>query len=473
MPDDLRSFLLQVEEFLPERLLTIERPISPRFEVTALLKRLEDLRKFPIVQFNNVADLKGEPGHRLVANLFAERSFCALALKIPPGAAESEEKIVQEFSDKARAPISPTKVPKAQAPVKQQIFRGDQVDLLDLPVVTHHDGDGGPYFTQPVISVDPDTGVHNVAFQRLMVRGRDETGIHMAPYHTFDNYRKYMERGRACPIAAVLGHHPALSLAATTKVPKEVSELAVAGSFLGEPLRLVESETWGKELLVPADAEIVLEGEIIPGTAETEGPFGEWTGYQGPAKKNPVVVFRAITCRRNPIMVTNFVGHRESYNLQGIAWEADILRRVRDAVPSVVAVHAPPSGCSGFHFYISIRKRVEGEAKTAAYAALGMGYPKLIVVVDDDVDVFNESQVLHAVATRCQASRDVEIVRGLKGSLLDPSMEHPTTHDAIIIDATVPTGRKFPPRLQAPADVVEKINIEEYCGPKLRLIPSG
>jgi 2,5-furandicarboxylate decarboxylase 1 len=451
---DLRSFLALVERSLPGELVKIGSSVSPRFGVTAVLQHLDDTGRYPLVIFDDVYDLAGNPGRRVVSNLFADRRFCALALGLPLEA--SEAALTFEFAERVNTPSSVEMVSAEDSPVKEVVKLGAEADLRELPVVTHHEGDGGPYLTQPVISRDPDDGTHNVAFHRLMVRGPRETGIYMAPFHTMDNYVKHERKGEPCPIAAVLGHHPTMSMAAATRVPKDVSELEIAGSLARRPLRMVASETWGEDLLVPADAEIVVEGEILPDAREEEGPFGEWTGFSGPAHLRPVVRVTAITHRHDPILVTNFVGHRDLSNLQGLSWEADVLRRVRDAVPSVVAVRAPVSGRSGFHFYVSIKKNHAGEPRTAAYAALGLGYPKMIVVVDEDVDVFSDAQVLEAIATRVQASRDVEIVRGLKGSTLDPSMYGSTVHDALIVDATTPLDSEFPPRLRVPPDEVAK-----------------
>jgi 2,5-furandicarboxylate decarboxylase 1 len=442
---DLRSFLAQVERSLPGESVKVDRPVDPKFGVTAVLQRLEDMGRYPIVLFANVFDLAGNPGKQVVSNVFADRRFCAVALGLPLEA--SEATLTFEFAERAAAPTPVQVVPAKDAPVKEVVKLDADADLRELPVVTHHEGDGGPYLTQPVISRDPEDGVHNVAFHRLMVRGPRETGIYMAPFHTLDNYVKYESQGLPCPIAAVLGHHPTLSMAAATRVPKDVSELEIAGSLARRPLRMVASETWGEDFLVPADSEAVVEGEILPGVREEEGPFGEWTGFLGPARLRPVVRVTAITHRRDPVLVTNFVGHRDLSNLQGLSWEADVLRRARDAVPSVVAAHAPVSGRAGFHFYISMKKNHDGEPRTAAYSVLGLGYPKMVVVVDDDVDVFSDAQVLEAIATRVQASRDVEIVRGLKGSTLDPSTYGSTVHDALIVDATTPLDKELPPRL--------------------------
>ena len=458
-PPSLRTFLAEIERSLPEQFEVVERRISSLFGVTAVLQHLENMGRFPLVVFTNVDDLAGNTGNKVVSNLFADRRLCALALGLPLEA--SEAALTCEFAERVQNPMPVEVVSSEDAPVKEVVRRGSDADLRRLPVVTHHQGDGGPYLTQPVISRDPDDGAYNMAFHRLMVRSSRETGIYMAPFHTFDNYVKHERNDLSCPIAAVLGHHPALSMAAATRVPKDISELEVAGSLMGRYVRMVASETWGDDFLVPADAEVVVEGEILPHAREEEGPFGEWTGFLGPARARPVVRVTAITHRQDPFLVTNFVGHRDLSNLQGLSWEADVLRRVRDAVPSIRAVHAPLSGRSGYHFYISMKKCHEGEPRTAAYAALGLGYPKMVIVVDDDVDVFSDAQVLEAVATRVQASRDVDVVRGLKGSTLDPSMCDSSVHDALIIDATKPLGREFPPRLTVPPEEVAKVSLSQ------------
>ncbi|HEM61975.1 MAG TPA: UbiD family decarboxylase, partial [Chloroflexi bacterium] len=332
-PPSLRTFLTEVEHSLPDLFEVVERRVSPRFGITAVLQHLEDGGRFPLVIFTNVDDLLGNPGHRVTSNLFADRRLCALALGLPVEA--SEAALTSEFAERVQQPVPVEKVGRDDAPVKEVVRRGDDADLLRLPAVTHHQGDGGPYLTQPVISKDPDDGVYNLAFHRLMVRDSRETGIYMAPFHTLENYRKHEAENLPCPIAAVLGHHPTFSMAAATRVPKDLSELEVAGSLSDHALRVVASETWGDDLLVPADAEMIVEGEILPHVREEEGPFGEWTGFLGPARPRPVVRVTAITHRQDPILVTNFVGHRDLSSLQGLSWEADVLRRVRDAVPSV------------------------------------------------------------------------------------------------------------------------------------------
>jgi 2,5-furandicarboxylate decarboxylase 1 len=264
--------------------------------------------------------------------------------------------------------------------------------------------------------------------------------------------------GKPCPVAYVVGHHPAFELAQGMRLPFTTSEYEVASALLGEPLRLVASETFGHDLLVPADAELVLEGYIPPGVMKAEGPFGEWSGYYSGQRQAEIVCLTALTRRREPILRTIFSGHREHTSLGG--WEAEIYRRVSDVLPGVRGVSIAPSGV-GMHAYISIAKRVDGDAKAAALAAASIGFLKLIVVVDEDIDVFHEEQVWWAVAVRFQAD-DIDIVRGLKGSILDPSNLHPTAHSLAIIDATEPKSRPFPTRLRVPDEVLERVQLQDY-----------
>jgi len=166
----------------------------------------------------------------------------------------------------------------------------------------------------------------------------------------------------------------------------------------------------------------------------------------------------AVTYRAHPILRTVFAGHREHTSLGG--WEAEIFRRASQAVPGVRAVSVAPSGV-GMHVYISLKKQVDGDPKAAALAAASVGFTKLIVVVDDDIDVFQEEQVWWAVAVRFQAD-DIDVIRGLKGSIIDPSNLHPTAHSLAVIDATEPKSRPFPTRLRVPEDVLQRIRLDDY-----------
>lgn len=459
MAQDLRTYLAELEKQIPDELVRVEREIDGEFEVTGVLQKLEDRGEFPAVLFNNVRNLNGEPGHSCLMNVVASRRRIALAAGLSPDQYGTE--LTRRIADAGNHVGETVTVDRADAPVQDVVATGADVDLRSLPIIRQAEMDGGPYFTMNMINKDPSTGIYNGSFQRLMYRGRDETGTCMAPFDTWTIVKAYHDKDEPCPIAYVLGHHPAFELAQGIRLPFDVSEYEVASSLLGEPLRLVPSVTFGNDLLVPADAEVVLEGYIPPGVKKAEGPFGEWSGYYSGQRMGEIVKLTAITRRPDPILRTIWSGHREHTSLGG--WEGEIFRRVAAAVPGLKAISLAPSGV-GMHCYISIKKRVDGDPKVAAMAAGSVGFLKLIIVVDDDVDVFEETQVWWSVAVRFQAD-DIDVVRSVKGSIIDPSNVHPTAHSLAIIDATEPKSRPFPTRLRVPRDVLDRIHLDDYLTP--------
>ena len=219
---------------------------------------------------------------------------------------------------------------------------------------------------------------------------------------------------------------------------------------MGEPLRLVPSETFGDELLVPADAEMVIEGRVLPHQREVEGPFGDFTGLYGDPGKSPVVEVTAITHRRDAWCMDILAGHRDHRLLGAVPKEGSIYRKVQAVVPTVQSVCLPLSGAGRFHCYISIDKRCEGEAKLAAMAAFtGSELLKHVVVVDADIDVYDEEEVLWAVATRVDAATDISIIDRVKGSRLDPVHPGKDWGSKLIVDACRNEDMEFPDRIAA------------------------
>jgi 2,5-furandicarboxylate decarboxylase 1 len=460
MSKDLRSFLKQIEEAEPKEVLHLHDSISPKWEVTAVLQALENQGRYPVVMCHNVLNLAGKGNNKLVTNLTARRQNLALALDLPLEKWKSE--VTEEVALREARPIPPVVISRSEAPVKEEVYTGDAIDLSKLPIVTHHGMDAGPYMTLTAVAKHPPwglaPGVHNVAFHRSEYVGPRKAHFYMAPNHTWLIFKSYEEKNKPCPIAYVIGHHPTFYLSANMRPDVRQSEYDVIGGLMGEPLRLVPSETWGEELLVPADAEIVIESEMLPKVRETEAPFGEWTGYYGPQRLSPVLDIKAITHRKDPIYMTNFIGHHDHVGYS-IGWEATMLKRAREADPTVRAVYLPPSGCGGYHLYVQVDKKVEGQAVNAALGAITHGHPKLVIVVDKDIDIFNEEQVLWAVATRIQAGENVQILRKLRGSSLDPALAGQTLEkDVMIIDATLRIGRPFEEPLRVPDDVVSEVS---------------
>lgn len=463
MAKDLRSFLAELRKKTPDNYIEVAKKINSQFETSALLKHLENRKNFSTVKFKNVLNLKGVGGHVVVSNLTATRENMAIAAGLAPSECRGE--LTRRVSGRSKNLIAPQILSAKDAPVKKHIIKGKAVDIRDLPIIRHHEMDAAPYFTMAVVAKHPawgtSPGVHNAAFHRMQFRGPQETGIHMSPIHTWQIFKSYEERGLPCPIALVIGHHPMFYVSANMNPSVDVSEYDLAGALMGEPLRLVPSETLGKDFLVPADAEIVIEGEILPQRREPEAPFGEWTRYYGPQRSNPVVAIKAITHREGAMFLDNFIGHRDMDCLT-LGWESTVYNRVRDAVPTVLDVCLPYSGCCGYHAYIKIKKSVPGQPVNAALAALTWGFLKLVVVVDEDIDVFDEEAVWWAVATRVQAEKQVQMLKGIRGSILDPSIGETVEHDAIIIDATKPFDKPFAEPINIPEEYMKKIKLEDF-----------
>jgi 2,5-furandicarboxylate decarboxylase 1 len=466
MARELREFLSLLEERYPDQMVRVPREVDPAaFEVTAVLQHLEDRDRYPLVLFERPRNLLGEVARfPLISNVYATRERCALALGLRPEQAMLELSL--EYARREERSIPPVVVSRAAAPVKEWVQVGEAADLRVLPIVRHHEMDPAPYIDMAVAMRDPDSGAYNLAFLRTMYQGPRRLGLHMSPRHNWQIVRKHERRGEPTPCVIVVSHHPAFYLGALNVSPFGRDDYGVAGSLLDEPLRLVPSETWGEEFLVPADAELLIEGEVLPGVREVEGPFGEFTGYYGPQRVRWVVEVKAITGRHNAIYQDVFVGHRDVWTLGSFPKEGSLYNRIKGVVPGVRGVYLPISGTGRFHCYISIDKRVDGESKQAALIALGeCDFIKHVVVVDADIDPYKEEQVLWAVATRVQADRDVDIIRHCKGNTLDPSQEDDIMGAKMIIDATKPVGRPFEERVRVPAEALARIDLDAYLAP--------
>ena len=452
MVKDLRHFLDKVQKEMPEDFIRIKKEVDPKFEITAIQQKLEDEGRYPVLLFENVKNLYGEPsGFQVTSNLFATRQKCALALDLNKEQWRKETSL--EYARRANSLIKPVVVDKSEAPCKEVIMTGDQVDLYKLPVLTHHEMDGMPYFPDAVVAADPDNGVYNSSHHRMIIAGKNESRIWMSPRHLWNYFMRAQERGESLPIAHVLGHHPGFFLGSESILPMSTDEYEVIGGLLQEPLRLVPSETYGERLMVPADAEVIVEGEILPNCREPEGPFGEFTGYYGPQRWSPGVKITAITHRKNPIYMNILCGHPDTWLLGGIAKEACVYEELKRTMPGIQAVHLPVSGTCRFHAYISIKQRFNGEAKVAALATIPHhDIVKHIVVVDEDIDPYNEKEMLWAIATRVQADRDVTIIPHCRSGLLDPSGVVEGVGPKMIIDATKPMDRPFAEKIAVPKE---------------------
>jgi 2,5-furandicarboxylate decarboxylase 1 len=451
MAQDLRSFLDLVKRTRPADFQIVSRPIDPAYEITGLVAKLEkEGRRRPVLLFENV---KGT-SFPVLTNLHASRSRLAAAINAAP------ERMLETYLRAMERPLAPRVV--ATGPVKEVVRRGSDVDLSTLPQIVHHERDAGPYVTAAIsFARDPQSQTWNCAYNRLMLQGRDRTSIHLTlGKHLWEFYKIAEARGEPLPVAFAIGVHPAIALGALAIGSIDEDERAIMGALLGEPLELVKCET--SDVLVPAHAELVLEGEILPAARVAEGPFGEFTGYSLGERQREIVRYTAITHRRDAMFQDITVAHLDHMLLSTIPMEANLYRAVRAMVPSVRAVRVP----SPFTCYVSIEQRLPGQAKNAIMAVLGADlYMKRVVVVDHDVDVFDDRQVNWALATRCQPDRDITIVTHARGSDLDPSASQDGHTAKWGVDATAkPSVAAFTPRHRVPPEVWQRLRLEDFLG---------
>jgi len=454
----LKEYLETLQKNHPSEVLVIDDKINPvDFEVTAVLRQLEMVGKYPLVYFTNLLDLEGKKSaFPLITNVFASRARCAVALNMDPKDCKLPLSLAYAVREERRLP--PANIPGEKAPVKEIVLSGGAADLRKLPIVRHHEMDLGPYIDMIPIMRDPESGAYNACFQRTMYKGPQKLGLHMSPRHNWEIVRNNESRGQETPVVIALGHHPAFSLGALNVAPYFDDDYEVIGAVMGEPLRVTPSETWGEDFMVPADAEILIEGQVLPNVREVEAPFGEFTGYYGPQRHRWVIEVKAVTHRRDAIFQNIFTGHRDTLILGAVPKEGNLYNRIRAMIPTVKSVCLPISGCGRFNCYISLDKKTEGESKQAALIALGeIDFIKNVVVVDEDIDPFNEEEVMWSVATRVQADEDVDILKNLKGNVLDPSLKGNILTAKMIIDATRPVERPFAERIKVPDAALERV----------------
>lgn len=419
---DLRPWLARLQE--TGRLAVAKPGQALRFGVAGLANRLDG-------QCALLAPAPdGSPDGVVISGLLSRREWMAEALgKVP-------EALLRDFQEAAAKPLPWTVV--ENAPCQEVIHDGDAVDLLKLlPIPTHNEHDSGAYITAGLlICKHPETGIQNVSIHRLQVSGSRELGALLLPRHTLAYFADAEKRGKDLEVAIVIGASPACLLASQAIVPIDVDELEIAGALGGAPLNVVRC--YGKELFVPAQSEIVLEGRLLANTKRPEGPFGEFPQYYGPRADRHVIAVDCITTRSKPLFHTIVGGGLEHLVLGGIPREATILNIIQSIFPHVRNVHLAVGGTCRYHLYVQMTPRQPGEVKNVILAAFAAHYDiKHVIVVDEDVDLYNAEMVEWAVATRFQADKDLVMISGAQGSKLDPSADEGISAK-LGFDATVP-----------------------------------
>jgi UbiD family decarboxylase len=449
MAQDLPGYLDLIKRSRPDDLLVVSKELDPAYEITALVVKLErEGRRRPVLICERVRGTR----FPVLTNLHASRSRLALSMGSPP------EAMLTTYLRAMDKPIAPRVV--ATGPCKDVVLTGDRIDLHDLPQILHHEGDAGAYLTAAIsFAKDPTSETWNCAYNRLMIQGRDRTSIHLtAGKHLWEFQRIAESLGRPLPVAFAIGVHPAIALGALAIGSIDEDERAIMGALLREPLELVKCET--SDVLAPAHAEMIIEAEILPGARTPEGPFGEFTGYSLGERAREVVQVKAITHRRGAYFQDITVAHLDHMLLSTIPMEANLYRAVRAMVPSVKAVRVP----APFTCYVSIEQRLIGQARNAILSVLGADlYMKRVVVVDEDVNIFDDRQVTWAIATRCQPDRDITIIANARGSDLDPSSREDGYSGKWGVDATAkPSLAGYTPRHRVPPAVWARLNLKDY-----------
>lgn len=437
-----------------------------RFWLRAFVERLVgegeiEVRDAPVALADVAAILDGNPKGvlftrvgpeqaQLVGNVMGSRTRLAKAFGVRP------EDLMHEVLRRLRAPQPIVTLDSAQAPVHQIVQTGADADLTTLPVNLQHGMDGGPYISSSIdYVIDPKTGWTNVGVRRMMLRGPEEAGVDLVtPSDLRAIYEASVRAGKRLPVSFVVGAHPIDHVAATMRIP--VDELALLASLRGAPLPVVRCVT--NDLLVPADAEFVLEGYFDErGYVEPEGPYGEFLGYYGGVKQNPVFHLTAITRRQDALFQTSTISGRhmkrtDSAQLVGLRTEVTVWRALETAVREPVAVHATTASGGMYNVRIALRQRAPGEARNAIAAMFGcLANVKHVFVVDEDIDVFSDAQIDWALATRFQADRDLVVQSGLRTIPLDPSLEGRRTGSKAGFDLTFQPGRERPLEHRVPA----------------------
>ncbi len=414
---DLREFLDKLES--SGRLHRIAKAVDKDWEIAAVAKVAFETIPEPQRRALLFERIEGFDMPLVLGALGGSRAIYCLALEC-----ELNE-IHAKWSAAELHPLAPVGV--AQGPAQENILRGDDVDLLRLPIPTWTVGqDPSPYVTSGyVITTHPETGIRNVGTYRIQLKGKRELGL-------FINYlqggREHVERnnqlGRPTAVAIVIGAEPVIGLVSVSRVPEGVDELAVAGALRGKPVEVVKCVSVPLE--VPATSEIVIEGTIAANALEEEGPFGEYTGYMGPRSMSYKVEVQCVTHRNNPIFqaISSQMPPSESSCIRSIGRESALHKHLaQDLRLPVRDVHLFEAGGAAAYLVIALTKSHPAQPRTAMCAAWSFApqFGKFTVVVDDDIDIRDPNMVNWALSFRVQPEKDAFIMSGTAAVQLDPS----------------------------------------------------
>ncbi len=431
---DLREWLKRSE--MIGELLTVDRPVDANEEMSAISYLIAKQTPSPAVMFTAATGFeRSHPSIKHLWNIYGP-SVRRIALSLEEHPDTPTVDLIRRAMEKMKRRIPPVEVPRSDAPVYENSIQGNDINLDDLPIPRHWPLDGGNYAGtgDAVITRDPDSGYLNVGTYRMMVQDRNHTALYLSPGKDARlQITRSWAMGKALPVVACWGIDPLFMLVGSQSFPKNVSEYEYAGGIKGEAVQLVKATH--SDLLFPASAEFVVEGVIRPDAMKPEGPFGEFTGYYGkPEAMCPLVEIVAVHHRTNPILTNALMADYPSCEQSGFF---SILRSAKIwddldklGVPGIRGVYAHPAAAGGFGMtIISLEQKYAGHAPQALALAAqvpgGAYYTKWIVAVDEDVDPTDMNQVLWAMASRCNPTDDIDILRNTWSTGLDPTQNPP------------------------------------------------
>ncbi len=421
------------------------------------IAKLNEEKGGPALLFENVKDYDTP----IITSVCTTAERLAVIMGMPPES--SLVQIMEHWVEVADKKIEPKWV--SDAPCKENILTGDDIDLYKFPAPKWYPLDGGRYFGTAhfIITKDPDTGWVNLGTYRSQLLGKDKLGTQFIKgKHADIMLKKYQKLGKPMPVASIVGCDPLLFIVGASRISAFVSEYEVAGAIRGEPIEVIKGET--VDLPIPAQAEIVVEGEVDADKFMEEGPFGEYTGYYSGVGTDPrnFIDVKCITHRDHPIMWGTTVGRAvtDTHMTMALSYGATLWQQlVAMKIPGIRSVYCPPEGSGRFLAIISIQQMYPGHADQVLTAAIstemGAYGLKTVIVVDEDIDPWDIPRVMYALSFRFQPNRCQIIKRG-RSTPLDPSLpiESRDITGRLLLDATIPYDWKEKP---VPIRLDEKI----------------
>jgi 2,5-furandicarboxylate decarboxylase 1 len=409
---DLRRYLNELRE--KGELLEVKEEVNLRYEMTAIFREVSGEQGGPAVLFKNI---QGHPNKNVVGNLLASRRKMALALGC------SADELRDTYLKKRFNSFDPV-LWEGPAPVQENVA-DHEPDLLSLiPAPLFHQGDSGQYLTAGVlISRDHLSGEQNIGIHRMQLLDKNLMTVFLSNPPLSEYHKEAEKKGKSLPVAVALGLHPAEMMAAAVPLKKGMkSKMHLAGGLAGRPLPLVKAKT--VDLLVPALAEIVLEGELLPNIRKPDGPFGESSGYYFHAE-SPVIEVKTVTFRNEPILSLIPPWGIDTETIISTFSGAELWQELSRLIPGVLDVAFLP-GALTFQGVIKVAETLPlREIRRLIHLALNLDRRlKHVIVVDEDVDIYNPREVLWALATRFQGSRDLVCLQRMEGYVIDPSTEN-------------------------------------------------